>query len=33
MMKMSSPKALVKRDAYAKEIDSSELVPGDIVIH
>lgn len=32
LMKMSSPKALVKRDAYAKEIDSSELVPGDIVI-
>ncbi len=32
LMKMSSPKALVKRDSHTKEIDSSELVPGDIVI-
>ena len=32
LMKMSSPKALVKRDSHTKEIDSAELVPGDIVI-
>ena len=32
LMKMSSPKALVKRDSHTKEIDSTELVPGDIVI-
>ncbi|UFK97867.1 cation-translocating P-type ATPase [Kaistella faecalis] len=32
LIKMSSPKALVKRDAHTKEIDSAELVPGDIVI-
>ncbi|MBU4539043.1 MAG: cation-translocating P-type ATPase [Weeksellaceae bacterium] len=32
LMKMSSPKALVKRDSHTKEIESSELVPGDIVI-
>lgn len=32
LMKMSSPRALVKRDSHTKEIDSGELVPGDIVI-
>ena len=32
LLKMSSPKALVKRDGQTKEIDSAELVPGDIVI-
>ena len=32
LMKMSSPKALVKRDSHTTEIDSAELVPGDIVI-
>ena len=32
LMKMSSPRALVKRDSHTKEIDSAELVPGDIVI-
>ncbi|MCW4452361.1 cation-translocating P-type ATPase [Kaistella sp. BT6-1-3] len=32
LMELSSPKALVKRDSHTKEIDSSELVPGDIVI-
>lgn len=32
LLEMSSPKALVKRDGQTKEIDSSELVPGDLVI-
>lgn len=32
LLKMSSPKALVKRQGQTKEIDSTELVPGDIVI-
>ncbi len=32
LLKMSSPKALVKRDGQTKEIDSAELVPGDIII-
>lgn len=32
LLKMSSPKALVKRESHTKEIDSAELVPGDIVI-
>ena len=32
LLKMSSPKALVKRDGQTKEIDSAELVPGDLVI-
>lgn len=32
LMNMSSPKALVKRDSHTREIESSELVPGDIVI-
>lgn len=32
LMKMSSPKALVKRNGVTAEIDSAQLVPGDIVI-
>ena len=32
LMKMSSPKALVRRNSHTSEIDSSQLVPGDIVI-
>lgn len=32
LLKMSSPKALVKRGNQTREIDSTELVPGDIVI-
>ena len=32
LLKMSSPKALVKRDGQTKEIDSADLVPGDLVI-
>ncbi len=32
LMKMSSPKALVKRNGVTTEIDSAQLVPGDIVI-
>ncbi|WP_373709788.1 cation-translocating P-type ATPase [Kaistella sp.] len=32
LLKMSSPKALVKRDGQTREIESSELVPGDLVI-
>lgn len=32
LLKMSSPKALVKRDGQTKEIDSAKLVPGDLVI-
>lgn len=32
LQKMSAPKALVRRDGEAKEIDSIELVPGDVVI-
>ncbi|WP_285268823.1 cation-translocating P-type ATPase [Kaistella rhinocerotis] len=32
LMQMSSPRALVKRDSHTAEIDSAELVPGDIVI-
>ncbi|MGV8915421.1 MAG: cation-translocating P-type ATPase [Kaistella sp.] len=32
LLKMSSPKALVKRDGQTKEIDSAELFPGDIII-
>ncbi len=32
LMEMSSPKALVKRNAKVTEIDSALLVPGDIVI-
>lgn len=32
LMEMTSPKALVKRDSHTTEIDSAELVPGDIVI-
>lgn len=32
LMKMSSPKALVKRSGQTKEIDSTEIVPGDIII-
>lgn len=32
LMKLSSPKALVRRGSHTAEIDSSELVPGDIVI-
>lgn len=32
LLKMSSPKAVVKRDGQTKEIDSAELVPGDLVI-
>ncbi len=29
---LSTPKAIVKRDGVVKEIDSSEVVPGDLVI-
>lgn len=32
LMEMTSPKALVKRGSHTTEIDSAELVPGDIVI-
>ncbi|QBO59018.1 cation-translocating P-type ATPase [Chryseobacterium salivictor] len=32
LLKMSSPKALVKRNGQTKEIDSAELVPGDLII-
>lgn len=32
LKKMSSPKALVKRDGVTKEIDASELTVGDIVV-
>jgi len=32
LQKMSSPKALVRRDGAVKEIDSENLVPGDILI-
>ncbi|HRS20273.1 MAG TPA: cation-translocating P-type ATPase [Clostridia bacterium] len=32
LQKMTTPKALVRRDGEVKEIDSEELVPGDIVI-
>lgn len=32
LMKMASPKALVKRENHISEINSSDLVPGDIVI-
>ena len=32
LLKISSPKALVKRDGQTREIESSELVPGDLVI-
>ncbi|WP_226064592.1 cation-translocating P-type ATPase [Kaistella polysaccharea] len=32
LLKMSSPKAVVKRSGKTKEIDSAELVPGDLVI-
>lgn len=32
LMELSSPKALVKRDSHTQEIESAELVPGDLVI-
>ena len=32
LKKMTKTKALVRRDGIAQEIDSEELVPGDIVI-
>lgn len=32
LMKMASPKALVKRESHISEINSSDLVPGDIVM-
>lgn len=32
LQKMSSPKALVKRNGEVKEINSEEVVPGDIII-
>lgn len=32
LQKMTTPKALVRRDGEVKEINSEELVPGDIVI-
>ena len=32
LQKMSTPKALVRREGQVKEIDSEELVPGDILI-
>ena len=32
LQKISAPKALVRRDSLVQEIDSAELVPGDIVI-
>ena len=32
LQKMSTPKALVRRDGETKEISSEEIVPGDIVI-
>lgn len=32
LQKMSSPKALVRRDGEIKEIDSEKVVPGDILI-
>ncbi|KPU42423.1 calcium-transporting ATPase 1 [Oxobacter pfennigii] len=32
LKKLSTPKAIVKRDGELKEIDSAEVVPGDIVI-
>ncbi|MBW8361345.1 MAG: cation-translocating P-type ATPase [Kaistella sp.] len=31
LMKISAPKALVKRDGLMREIDSADLVPGDLV--
>ncbi|TXF74927.1 cation-translocating P-type ATPase [Chryseobacterium sp.] len=31
LMKISSPKALVKRDGFTREVDSADLVPGDLV--
>ena len=32
LQKMSSPKALIRRNGTVEEVDSEELVPGDIVI-
>lgn len=32
LQKMTTPKALVRRDGEVKEINSTELVPGDIII-
>jgi len=32
LQKMTTPKALVRRDGEIKEVDSEEIVPGDIVI-
>ena len=32
LKKLSTPKAIVKRDGEFKEIPSEEVVPGDIVI-
>ncbi len=32
LQKLSSPKALVRRDGATREVESAELVPGDIVI-
>ncbi|OJU24259.1 MAG: ATPase [Sphingobacteriales bacterium 41-5] len=32
LKKMSSPKALVRRNGEAKEVDSATLVPGDIIL-
>ncbi|MGZ7444071.1 cation-translocating P-type ATPase [Paenibacillus sp. TH7-28] len=32
LQRMTAPKSLVRRDGEAKEIDSGEVVPGDIVI-
>lgn len=32
LQKMSSPKSLVKRDGQVKEIDSEQVVPGDILL-
>lgn len=32
LQKMTSPKTLVRRDGEIKEVDSSSLVPGDIVV-
>lgn len=32
LQKMSSPKSLVRRDGQVKEIDSEQVVPGDILI-
>ncbi|MFW5689974.1 MAG: HAD-IC family P-type ATPase, partial [Spirochaetota bacterium] len=32
LQKLSTPKALVRRDGAVREVDSAEIVPGDVVI-